>query len=213
MRVPSVKTYTFYTNIGTANKRPDNFFTEKTTKQFGNIMAVNRETNQTDGQVSNSKWLSFLFGRSKIDTSKSINWDSVGENKLTQEQIDRLKEEYDVENLTPQQQYDLLADLSNMGVLSGEDCRSFYMRKMPEGANGMLAPANDTHSFTLGNALSNVTSDWNDASYMLGLLRDPKFYKNNPQLIGKKDALEAFYEDSKARNENIMNVFKQLKRK
>lgn len=58
----------------------------------------------------------------EIDTSNTINWEATGEKKLTQEQIARLKEKYDVTNLSPQDYYDLMSELTHMDVLSAEDC-------------------------------------------------------------------------------------------
>lgn len=61
-------------------------------------------------------------GRTNINTTKTINWSSQGDRKLTAEQITDLKGKYNVSNLSSQEYYDLLSDLTHLGALSGEDC-------------------------------------------------------------------------------------------
>jgi hypothetical protein len=72
----------------------------------------------------------------KISTDKYVNWNSLGFGKLTMQQLTYLKSTYDVENMDPQSCYNLLADLSNMGVLSGYDIVRQYMSfPVPGGRN------------------------------------------------------------------------------
>lgn len=56
-----------------------------------------------------------------IDTTNTINWESLGDHKLTAEEIEQLKGKYDVKNLTAQEYYDLMSELTHMEVLSGND--------------------------------------------------------------------------------------------
>lgn len=62
-----------------------------------------------------------------IDTTKTINWQSSGDHTLTAEEIAQLKEKYDVTNLTAQQYYDLMSDLTHMEVLSGGDVMGVHL--------------------------------------------------------------------------------------
>lgn len=66
-----------------------------------------------------------------IDTARAINWQSKGEKELTAEQIAALKEKYDVNDLTRQEYYDLMADLTGMEVLSGIDCAKVHLATAP----------------------------------------------------------------------------------
>lgn len=59
-----------------------------------------------------------------IDTTRKPNEESTGDKTLTDEQIASLREKYDVENLSPQERYDLMCDLTDMGVLSMRDILS-----------------------------------------------------------------------------------------
>lgn len=62
-----------------------------------------------------------------IDTSKTIDWYSRGDHQLTAEEIEHLKEKYNIDDLSPQEYYDLMSDLTHMGVLSGEEVVSPYI--------------------------------------------------------------------------------------
>ncbi|WP_349947163.1 hypothetical protein ABFV83_01400 [Lacrimispora sp. BS-2] len=76
------------------------------------------------------------YSGKKISTEKHVNWNSLGLGKLTLQQLNYLKSTYDVENMDPQSCYDLLADLSNMGVLSGYDIvRQYTSFPVPGGRN------------------------------------------------------------------------------
>lgn len=79
--------------------------------------------------------LAFLIGGqdNPIDTTKTINWGSKGENKLTAEQTAELSRKYNVENLTPQSYYDLMCDLTNLGVVSAEACVSVHLSTFAPG--------------------------------------------------------------------------------
>lgn len=62
-----------------------------------------------------------------IDTAKPINWQSRGDHILSSEEIARLKETYDVTNLSAQEYYDLMSDLTHMEVLSGSDVMGVHL--------------------------------------------------------------------------------------
>ncbi|MBD5094725.1 MAG: hypothetical protein HDT26_10690 [Subdoligranulum sp.] len=68
-----------------------------------------------------------------IDTTKTINWASSGDHKLTAEEIAQLKEKYDVTNLSAQEYYDLMSDLTHMNVLSAEDVMSVHLKHGGDG--------------------------------------------------------------------------------
>lgn len=72
-----------------------------------------------------------IGGGDDISTEKAVNWSSKGDKELTAEQIARLKETYDVNNLTRQDYYDLMSDLTQMEVLAGEDCMGVHLATAP----------------------------------------------------------------------------------
>lgn len=62
-----------------------------------------------------------------IDTAKPINWQSPGDHILSSEEIAGLKGKYDVTNISAQEYYDLMSDLTHMEVLSGSDVMGVHL--------------------------------------------------------------------------------------
>ncbi|MEG1448710.1 MAG: hypothetical protein RSC41_05190 [Oscillospiraceae bacterium] len=70
-----------------------------------------------------------------------INMNSKGDKILSSEQIGKLKEKYDVENMTESEMMDLLGDLCDLGVVSGEAVKSMItMPCLPTGVWGLRNP-------------------------------------------------------------------------
>jgi hypothetical protein len=63
----------------------------------------------------------------KVDTSRQLNADSKGDAQLTKKQIESLREKYDLNNMSLQDQYDFYCDLTDMGVLSAADVDAIGM--------------------------------------------------------------------------------------
>jgi len=95
--------------------------------------ATGREVEETRDELppycTDSALSTFLGGG--IDTTKPINWYSKGDKELTAEQIAELKEKYNVKNLTRQDYYDLMSDLTQMEVLAGVDCARVHLAVAP----------------------------------------------------------------------------------
>lgn len=68
--------------------------------------------------------MALLNDSGKVGTSRVFNEDSKGDHALTGEEIEALRAKYDMNNLSNRDRYDLLCDLTDMGVLSADDARS-----------------------------------------------------------------------------------------
>lgn len=66
---------------------------------------------------------------SLIDTKKTLNWAATGSHSLTDAEIADLKQKYDITNLSPQDYYDIMADLTNLNAISSTDAVSKFWRK------------------------------------------------------------------------------------
>lgn len=75
---------------------------------------------------------SFL-GSANISREQTINWQATGTDVLTQQQIADLQEKYDIENLSIQDFYNLMSDLTHLNVISGGDVARTYWKKGIEG--------------------------------------------------------------------------------
>ncbi|MEG1725562.1 MAG: hypothetical protein RR313_09230 [Anaerovoracaceae bacterium] len=71
------------------------------------------------------------FDKVTINTDNPINWGTTGEHQLTEGEIETLKNKYDVTNLSEQEFYDLMADLSHLNAVKPEDIVSRYHFKAP----------------------------------------------------------------------------------
>ncbi|MEG1993622.1 MAG: hypothetical protein RR048_01805 [Oscillospiraceae bacterium] len=87
-----------------------------------------------------------------------INMNSKGDKILSSEQIGKLKEKYDVENMTESEMMDLLGDLCDLGVVSGEEFHSVItMPKPPE-------------TSVLGRRHTKIDFDFSKSGDILGML-------------------------------------------
>lgn len=144
-----------------------------------------------------------LFG-TNIDDKKKLNMDALGDSKLTDEQIKDLQKRYDVENLTPQDKYNLMTELTDLGAISGTDAinSTLSMVAMPivngvpmmtKEGNGILSSSMDF----LSNLQNTATQEMEAYDYM-------------------NDTFEKTFDDVKniaESHQRLLDVLVQLKRK
>lgn len=80
---------------------------------------------EEDDYESISKTFLEILG---IKLDKKINWNADGTSELTEDQIQYLREKYDVENMSKSDFYNLLAELSDMNVISHKDVENQFLR-------------------------------------------------------------------------------------
>lgn len=105
-----------------------------------------------------------------MDTSKTINWQSRGDHELTAEEIAQLKEKYDVNNLSAQEYYDLMSDLTHMGVLSGGDVMGVHLATVGSAGQGLLGGMRETGIFSGGRTTVQGTDQGNAVNYFAAML-------------------------------------------
>lgn len=151
----------------------------------------------------------------KISTDKKINWQATGEDELTSDQIDYLRETYDLKNMDGQDYYNLIADLTNMNVIAGRDTIKQHAGVMPIGvvinsahSNGEMADENGEFSMFTGNIYQKSLNRLDDLSYTLNLL-------NNSAPTGTaKEYLDfkAYFEEQSFIYNKLMSVFDKIVR-
>ena len=74
-----------------------------------------------------------------VDTTPPLNIDSKGDQSLNADQIKELSDKYDVTNLTPQEEYNLLQELTDLGVITKEEAMNTQIAidSMPSGQHGI----------------------------------------------------------------------------
>lgn len=137
-------------------RSPDDVQGDMASKSVGSSQRMKDKSADVDSITSKSTvvngtaWNDESFAKAidfseEIDTTKTINWGADGNHELTQQQIEVLKGKYDVNNLTEQEQYDLMSDLTHMNAISPEDMM-----------NIVIPPRNDmfTKTITLDNGMT-----------------------------------------------------------
>lgn len=78
---------------------------------------------------------------------KPINWDADGSAKLTDEQAEDLKSRYDITDIRKQDYYNLLAELSDMNVISAKDVMRQFIEPGPFLVEHYVVPAGADQDF------------------------------------------------------------------
>ncbi len=108
----------------------------------------------------------------ELDLTNTINWNSSGNSKITYEQIAILKSKYDINNLSGQDYYNLLADLTNMDIISGQDLKNQILTPGIEGITPYnqltQTTVNSKNTFTILDAISNTYKNLKDTFNVVG---------------------------------------------
>lgn len=148
-----------------------------------------------------------------IEMDEKINWNADGTSELTESQMRYLQNKYDIENLSKNDFYNLLAELSNMNVISHEDVRNqFLCPGNPAAAtNGFVVSAADAR-------FSQWLSKEND--YLSRLRNEELMYDYLLQaLLDGKSSVKAsdifmarsYYEKQKESSGRLAGIFEKLK--
>lgn len=143
-------------------------------------------------EVKGVKWTDetlAMFARkdgAKVDTTKAVNWNATGEHTLTEAELDELRKKYDLENLSGQDFYDLMADLSSLNAISAEDIHGmFFKQAAPMGLypSGMGVGGS---SFIKGDIFNALEKELDSISQMKGFLLSDEFWLMNLS-VGKDE--------------------------
>ena len=161
---------------------------------------------EEDDYESISKTFLEILG---IKLDKKINWNADGTSELTEDQIQYLREKYDVENMSKSDFYNLLAELSDMNVISHKDVENQFLRYVDPAVEGIIA-ANEYSSQWMNsgnNYLSRFQNEEGMYDYFIQALLDGR------SSIQASDILRArsYYEEQKESSGRLARVFDKLK--
>ena len=156
-----------------------------------------------------------------INTSKKINWAARGEHTLNEEEIDYLKNQYDITNLSPQEFYDLMADLTNLDAISAAEAVSKYCSINPdpywdsETALGMVGSFIAYQRYTKKSCNNIIEGLLGSKFYFTGALEHIKtkdfaeqlLFERHPDLLAE---FEPRYQAAYEGNERMLSIFSQL---
>jgi hypothetical protein len=136
----------------------------------------------------------------KIDMSKSFDWNATGEHTLTADELAELREKYNPENLSRQNFYDLMCDLSKLNAITAEDVHGMFLKKAaPMG----MYPSNAIEwgrgpSFVEGNIFGALESEIGSISSMTEFMLSKDFWKMNPSADKTEHSAYIDYLNSRA---------------
>lgn len=151
-------------------------------------------------------------GNAEVNTSRAINWNATGSHVLTDEELKGLREKYDLENLSGQDFYDLMADLTELDAISAEDIHGMFLKKAsPSGLYPQSSAFSDA-SFVSGNIFKTLESELESISSMKGFMLSDEFWLVNPSTSRNKHNDYIAYLDSRAGSMNkLYNVFSSIR--
>ncbi len=165
------------------------------------------EKAETKSGVFGNKTLAEAAG---FSSDYDVDWECEGTGVLSQEQIRELKESYDVEDMMKEEYKDLLKRLADMKVLTDEEVKRQYIRKIPP-CTSMLIPDHGQSKggdFTFsGNYLKQAQSETEYTEYVLSMIQQGKCQVSPPNALG---SVYAFYQKELEYNKKIEGLLQQL---
>ncbi len=170
------------------------------------------EKTQETALTKNQEAVSNILNAMGVELKDSINWNSDGSGKLTDEQIKDLKERYDVENLSQEEYYNLLTELVNLNVISGDDFEKEFVKKVPpevaECGGMLMAASPDDSEDEYKNYLEKFLKDRELIDYYLRALESRRSSVQESNI----EKMRKYYEEQKEHSMRLSDVFEQLKR-
>lgn len=165
----------------------------------------------------------------KVRTDKHINWGATGGHELNPEEIRILQEKYDITNLTPQEFYNLMADLTQLNAILPDDVvyKYYYTATVPFPKDGNVIII--TFTGEIAKAMYDGFREQPVANYMKLLLdgrkffsdgydfiRTPQFQEDNAFTFNRYPTFLADFEphfrECYNANERLISIFSQLVR-
>lgn len=144
-----------------------------------------------------------------IVTKTPINWNADGTASLTEEQADQLKATYDLSHMDKESYWNLMADLTNLNVISARDIASQCVAKVPDGVvTGFTSTEDRTFGQmeVSGNLMENLSKYKKDLVRMMDWLKNytmadsDQFFWMRDTILRKSDYADKF-----------VSIFEQLK--
>lgn len=200
------------TDVASKETDPVKMYEEMTMRSVNQIQRSSK-------MIGNVEWCDktlalFIHGDVDVDISSgAVNWNSTGDATLTNEQITELHSKYNLNNLSSQDFYDLMVDLSNMNVISAEDIKSMFVVKAPPAGSYVLVDGfYGSVPFGHGNIFDSINSDLNALSGVKNFMLSDEFWKMNPN--ASKDEHSSFvnYINNRANRFNrLLQIFTSIR--
>lgn len=154
--------------------------------------------------VFSKKTLAELAG---YELSDDFSLESDGTGTLTEDQIQYLRKKYDMEELSETDYHDLLAELAEMNVLSREDVKRQFVRKIPPCTTMVMPWHRDMDRTNGGNYLEKLQKELNETEYILSMINAGKC---SVSPAGSLEAVREFYKEEQEYRRKMADLFRQL---
>ena len=188
-------------------QKAETLFDESLKSAAENKQIVKSQSGGLDAWIEKNRGKDFGILMGGVSTDKPVNWDADGSSKLTQEQIDYLRSTYDLSDMSKQDYYDLLADLTNMNAISIKDVISQYVKPVVPGVvvgSASQERSGDFGQFNkYGNLQGNLLQYLKDLNYMSEWLKNGHSTMDSSTFFAFKDYLN----DEKALAGRLESIF------
>ncbi len=188
-----------------------------------NSLSLTEETSCV-GQPENPKSnKTTIFTKEQLEYLKSmedfsgtnaqpINWEADGSLSLTKDQAEYLTSKYDFSDMSKQDYYNFLSELTHMNIISAEDVVSQYVKPIPPGVivTSGVSSSSVRGAFggmgSSGNIAENLFEYEGNLASMLKWLVKNQSQMNSSQFFFLKD----YWEGESVRCEKFKSIFEML---
>ncbi len=158
---------TFSVNLDALSEKKDGSSAKKADRSLDEIY---------DEYIERQKNAASALPPGGVATRTPINWDADGTSSLTEDQIEHLRSVYDLSHMDEESYWNLMADLSDMNVISARDIASQCVAKLPSSPVTTWYTMGDNETFGAmdhsGNLMENIAAFKKDLDLMMGWLKD-----------------------------------------
>lgn len=218
----------------TSENAASEVLSENTRKQADNYMPSTCFLGITFNDTVFAEFIT-KFDGGPVSTENPINWRTTGEHSLTDDEIVCLKGKYDITNMSPQDYYDLMADLSQLNAITVDKVVERYCFKSdtpyfknqgikfngdPEKDfvdEGLLLRGENFRHLPINNYLKYLQSASNYFETTLPYIESEDFYRDNPSILKNQPEIwrkfvDGFYEGHDLYTK-LLSTIVQLERK
>lgn len=140
-----------------------------------------------------------------------MNWNADESQNLKEDQIAYLKTNYDMNNVTQLDKYNLFCDLTQMNVISAEDCVRTKVQPIPfDGAGYIIKDFNCTHDYCTNNFLEQFDLEYKYYCDLYDCIGSAKFKNDNNFNDEQINKQRKIFSDNILCFSKLNNIFKKI---
>lgn len=191
---------TFSVDLDALSKRADGSSARKTDRSLEEIY---------DEYIERQKKDASALPPGGVVTKTPIDWDANGTSSLTEDQIAHLRATYDLSHMDKESYWNLMAELTDMNVISARDIASQCVAKLPSGPVTAWYTAADDDTFgqyvQSGDIRENLLKCKKDLDLMMDWLKNYALMDNS-QFFRTRD--DIIYQSARA--DRFLSIFELL---